>query len=269
MSLTRVYAIFLRQVYLIRSNPTRLATLFLWVIVDTIQWGFISKYLGSLGQSTFSFITVILGAIILWEFVTRTQHGLMRGFLEDIWTQNFINYFASPLEIREYLAGLVLTSIATSLIGFWIMVFIAGLAFGYDIFKIGLFLLPFVSILLVFGIAMGIFVSAIIFRLGPSGEWLGWPVPLILSIFAGVYYPVSTLPAALQIVAKLMPPCYVFESMRVLLSTGTFSADLYVNLFVGASLAMICLFMTYKFFITIYRYNLKTGAITRFNAEAL
>ncbi len=202
----------------------------------------------------------------------------MRGFLEDIWTQNFINYFASPLEIREYLAGLVLTSIATSLIGFWIMVLIAGLAFGYNIFKIGLFLLPFVSILLVFGIAMGIFVSAIIFRLGPSGEWLGWPVPLILSIFAGVYYPISTLPAALQIVAKFMPPCYVFESMRTyfppepslpIYTLSLFSADLYVHLLVGASLAMIYLLMAYQFFIAIYRYNLKTGAIfARFNAEA-
>ena len=269
MSMTRVYAIFLRQVFLIRSNPTRLATIFLWVIVDIIQWGFMSEYLGSLGQSTFSFVTVILGAIILWEFVTRTQHGLMRAFLEDIWTQNFINYFASPLEIREYLTGLVLTGIATSLIGFWIMVFIAALAFGYNLFKIGLLLLPFVSILFVFGIAMGFFVCAIIFRLGPSGEWLGWPVPLILSIFSGVYYPISTLPAGLQIVAKLMPPCYVFESVRTILSTGSFSTDLYVNLLVGASLAMVFLLMTYKLFIMTYHYNLKTGAIARFNAEAL
>jgi len=71
--MTRVYAIFLRQVFLIKSNPTRFATIFLWVIVDIIQWCFISEYLGSLGQSTFSFITVILGAIILWEFVTRTR----------------------------------------------------------------------------------------------------------------------------------------------------------------------------------------------------
>ena len=269
MSLTRVYAIFLRQVFLIKSNPTRLASIFLWVVVDTIQWGFISKYLGSLGQSTFSFITVILGAIILWEFVSRTQHGLMRGFLEDIWTQNFINYFASPLQIREYLGGLVVTSIATTLSGCCLMVIIAGLAFGYNIFKVGLFLLPFVLILFVFGIAMGIFVSAIIFRLGPSGEWLGWPVPLILSIFSGVYFPISTLPTVLRIIAQLMPPCYVFESMRSILTTGTFSANLYVNLLISASLATICLWVTYKFFIRIYHYNLKTGAIARFNAEAL
>ncbi|MFB3886844.1 MAG: ABC transporter permease [Thermodesulfobacteriota bacterium] len=269
MSLTRVYAIFLRQVFLIKSNPTRLATIFLWVIVDILQWGYISKYLGSLGQSTFSFVTVILGAIILWEFVTRTQHGLMRAFLEDIWTQNFINYFASPLEIREYLTGLVTTGIATSLTGFWIMVLIAGLAFGYSLFRIGLFLLPFIMILFLFGIAMGFFVSAIIFRLGPSGEWLGWPVPLILSIFSGVYYPISTLPAPLQIVAKIMPPCYVFESMRTILSTGSFSAVLYIDLLVGLSLAMVYLWLTYKLFILTYRYNLKTGAIARFNAEAL
>ena len=269
MSFTRVYAIFLRQVFLIKSNPTRLATIFLWVIVDTFQWGFISQYLSSLGQATFSFITVILGAIILWEFVTRTQHGLMRGFLEDIWAQNFINYFASPLEIREYLAGLIITSIVTSLCGFWIMTLIAGVAFGYNIFKIGLFLLPFVFILFIFGIAMGIFVSAIIFRIGPSGEWLGWPVPLVLSIFSGVYYPISTLPGFLQVVAKLMPPCYVFESMRSILSTGAFSTDLYVHLLIGASLAVLFLLVTYRFFIGIYRYNLKTGAIARFNAEAL
>jgi len=113
------------------------------------------------------------------------------------------------------------------------------------------------------------FVSAIIFRLGPSGEWLGWPIPLILSIFSGVYYPISTLPPALQIVAKLMPPCYIFQSMRIILSTGSFSTDLYVNLLISTSLAVVFLLATYKVFIITYHYNLKTGAIARFNAEAL
>ncbi len=269
MSLTKVYAVFLRQLFLIQSNPTRLATIFLWVVVDIVQWGFISKYLGSLGQSTFSFITVILGAIILWEFVARTQHGLMRGFLEDIWSQNFINYFASPLRVREYITGLVVTSLVTTLCGFWIMVLVAGLAFGYNLFKIGLLIFPFISILFIYGIAMGILASAIIFRLGPSGEWLGWPIPLILSIFSGVYYPISTLPPALQVIAKLMPPCYVFESIRSILSAETPMTPLSSYLVIGFLLAVVYLLMMCKFFIHVYRYNLKTGAISRFNAEAL
>jgi len=237
--------------------------------VDIVQWGFISRYLASLGESTFGFITVILGAIILWDFLSRTQQGIMRGFLEDIWSQNFINYFASPLEIREYLAGIILTSMAISLSGFVLAALLAAVMFGYSIFNIGLLLMPFMFILFVFGIAMGIFVSAVIFRLGPSGEWLGWPLPLVLSLFSGVYYPISTLPWALQAVAKLMPPCYVFESIRAILSTGTFSNGLIANLLVGSLLAFAYLAAVYAFFIRIYRTNLKTGAIARFNAEAL
>jgi ABC-type polysaccharide/polyol phosphate export permease len=81
---------------------------------------------------------------------------------------------------------------------------------------------------------MGIFVSALIFRLGPSGEWFGWPLPLVLSIFSGVYYPISTPPAVLQVVAEIMPPCYVFESIRSILSTGTFSQGLLMNLLIGS-----------------------------------
>ncbi len=193
----------------------------------------------------------------------------MRGFLEDIWSQNFINYFASPLEIREYLGGLILTSITTSLSGFCMMAVIAGVAFGYNMFKIGLLILPFMVILFIFGIAMGIFVSAMIFRLGPSGEWLGWPIPLVLSIFSGVFYPISTLPDALRVVAELMPPCYVFESIRSILSAETSSTSLSMNLFIGAFLAIIYLVIVYIFFIRVYRHNLRTGAIARFNAEAL
>ena len=268
MRLSRICAIFLRQLFLFKSNPTRLTSMFVWLIIDIIQWGFISKYLASLGQATFSFITVILGAVILWGFMTRIQQGIMMAFLEDVWTQNFINFFASPLRIREYLSGLVLTSMVTSLAGLLVVVAIAGLGFGYNILRVGTLLLPFMLILLVFGIAMGIFVSAMIFRLGPSAEWLGWPIPLVLSLFAGVYFPISTLPVLLGAFSKLIPPSYVFESMRTILTTGTFSGDLLSNLLVGGLLAVTYLFLTSRFFISIYRKNLQSGSIARLNAEA-
>ncbi len=266
MSISRIYAIFLRQAYLIRSNPTRLATVFVWIIIDIVQWGFISRYLGSFGQATFSFITVILGAIILWEFSTRIQQGIMTAFLEDIWSQNFINYFASPLKIGEYLTGLVATSIMTGLAGFLAIILIAGLAFGYNLFQIGFLLLPFLAILFVFAMAMGIFISGMIFKLGPSAEWLGWPIPLVLSIFSGVFYPTSTLPAAFQVGSKIIPASDVFDSMRQVLASGTFS---WVALALGGVSAIIYFLAAYRFFIYIYRSNLKSGAIARFNAESV
>ncbi len=269
MSFSRVFAIFVRQLFLFKSNPTRLVSIFLWLIVDIILWGFISRYLGSLGQDTFGFTTVIMGAIILWEFMSRIQQGIMMAFLEDIWAQNFINFFASPLRIREYLSGLVLTSICSGLAGFVVMIAIAAALFGYNAFLTGLLLLPFMLILLVFGIAMGIFVSAAIFRLGPSAEWLGWPIPMVLSLFVGVFYPISTLPAALRVFSGILPPSYVFESMRGILTTGISPGNLTSNLFVGALLAVIYLLITSLFFVRIYHKNLKSGTIARFNAEAL
>lgn len=269
MSPRRIFAIYLRQLYLLKSNPTRLATVFLWMVINIIQWGFITKYIGTFGEATFGFVTVILGAILLWEFMSRIQQGILMAFLEDIWTQNFINFFASPLKINEYLCGLVITSISTGLAGFLAVVTIAGVIFGYNILQIGVLLVPFMVILLIFGIAMGVFVSAIIFRLGPSAEWFGWPIPLILSLFAGVYFPISTLPPFLHAFAKIIPASYVFESMRSILATRTFPGNLAINLIIGALLALIYLVGASQVFVYIYRKNLESGTIARFNAEAL
>ena len=114
--------------------------------------------------------------------------------------------------------------------------------------------------------AMGIFVSALIFRLGPAAEWIGWPIPIVLSGFAGVFYPVSILPKFLQYLSKVIPASYVFESMRAILTTGLFTG-LTMNLIISLVLAFTYLLLVYFFFIRVYRYNLKNGTIARFNIE--
>jgi ABC-2 type transport system permease protein len=267
MSLKRIYAVFIRQLYLLGNNPTRLAGNFVWLTIAIIQWGFISKYLGSLGKANFNFITVILGALILWEFLTRIQQGLMMGFLEDVWSNNLINFFASPLKISEYTIGIVSSSIATGLMGFMIMSIIAGLGFGYDILIIGLTIIPFMAILFLFGMALGIFICAMIFRLGPAAEWLGWPIPMLLSLISGVFYPIDTLPGVLQLIAKLFPPAYVFESLRAQLELVATMQMVIWNLIMGFALAIFYMFLSYRFFLRVYRHNLKTGKLARFNAS--
>ncbi len=266
MSLTRIYAIFIRQIFLLKGNPVRLIAVFLWMFLDIILWGFISKYLSTFGAATFSFVNVVLGAIILWDFLGRIMQGVMTAFLEDIWTQNFINFFTSPLEVKEYVAGLVATSLATGLVGFLAMVLLAGLAFGYNVFTIGLLIILFLMILFIFAVAMGIFMTAIILRFGPSAEWLGWPIPFAMSVFVGVFYPVDTLPAPLQVVSKILPATYVFDSLRAL-SGGVHDPGLLANLIIGAVLAMLYLAAMYIFLIMIYRRNLKNGQLSRFSAE--
>jgi len=183
MKLVRIKAVILRQFYLMKGSPVRVLPMFGWVLLDILLWGFITKYLNSVAASGFSFVPRLLGAVLLWDFLTRAMHGLTVGFLEDVWSRNFLNIFASPLSISEYLAGLTITSLITSSFGLLAMILLAAIAFGYSIATLGLLAAPFVLVLFMFGISLGIVASALVLRLGPAGEWLVWPIPAVLAPF--------------------------------------------------------------------------------------
>ena len=265
MNLRRIYAIFLRQLFLLRHNWTRFSAIFVWITIDILLWGFITKYLNVISHSGFNFIPMLLGAILLWDFLVRVQQGIILALLEDVWAQNFLNYFASPLTIGEYISGLIVTSIVTTIVGFGFIIIIAGILFGYNIFSLGLNLALFLFVLFIFGLALGILTSGIVLRLGPSAEWIAWPIPAIISPLAGIFYPISTLPHSFQFIAKCLPPAYVFEGMRQVLSLKILSPS---YLLTGVGLSLIYLLFAYIFFNYIYRVVIRTGIITRFSAES-
>src|SRR5512141_2107205 len=121
MDTRRIFAVVLRQFYLLRGSPARILPLFAWVAIDIVLWGFITRYLNSVTGSGFDFVPVLLGAVLLWDFFSRVMDGVTLAFFVDVWSRNFLNIFATPLSIGEYLSGLVLSSIATSLVGLAVM----------------------------------------------------------------------------------------------------------------------------------------------------
>jgi ABC-2 type transport system permease protein len=266
MNFTRVSAIVLRQFYLIRGSFSRVVPLFAWVGIDIILWGFITKYLNSVAESGFNFVPVILGAVLLWDFFARVMQGVTMAFFEDVWSRNFLNFFASPLSMSEYVSGLVITSILTSSVGLLVMLLLAMLVFGLSFFSYGLLLILFLLVLFLFGIALGIFACAMVLRLGPSAEWFVWPVPALLSPFAGVFYPLSTLPLWMQTISYILPPAYVFESVRAIVSGRAFPG-IYPIAAIGLDILYILL--TYLFFSRTYRYAVRTGLIARYSAESV
>src|SRR5512144_2630979 len=143
MQLTRTAAIVLRQLFLIRGSISRVFPLFAWVAIDIVLWGFITRYLNTVAPPGFNFVPALLGAVLLWDFFARVMHGVTMAFLEDVWSRNFLNIFATPLSISEYLGGLVLSSIATSSIGLLVMLLLATIVFGLSYFVYGLSLVTF------------------------------------------------------------------------------------------------------------------------------
>src|ERR1700674_4048541 len=125
MSAQRAAAIALRQLYLFRGSPARILPLFAWVAIDVVLWGFITRYLNSFTSSGYDFVPALLGAVLLWDFFARVMQGVTMAFFEDVWSRNFLNVFATPLSVPEYVGGLVLASIATSSIGLVVMLLLA------------------------------------------------------------------------------------------------------------------------------------------------
>jgi ABC-2 type transport system permease protein len=77
--------------------------------------------------------------------------------------------------------------------------------------------------------SFGLISSGLVLRNGLGAEGLAWTLMFVLLPLTCVYYPVSVLPPWLQIVAWCLPPTYVFEGMRALLTDHAFRADLMIR----------------------------------------
>ncbi len=265
MKLRPIAGIVLRQVYLLRGSPVRLFPMITWVAIDIVLWGFITRYLNSVSGSGMNFVPTLLGAVLMWDFCTRIMQGVTTAFLEDVWSRNFLNLFASPLSISEYVAGLVLTSVLTSSLGLAVMLLLATAVFGLHFLAMGAVLGAFLLVLFVFGVTLGIFGSAIVLRHGPASEWLLWPLPAVLAPFAAVFYPLATLPQWMQRLAQCVPPSYVFEGMRSVLAGQPASSGLLLR---GAAIALVELLLAAYFYGRVYRRAVRTGLLARYSAES-
>jgi ABC-2 type transport system permease protein len=266
MSRRRIGAIVLRQVYLMRGSAARIIPLFAWVAVDMVLWGFITRYLNMITRAGFDFVPTLLGAVLLWDYFARVMQGVTTTFLEDVWSRNFLNLFATPLSTAEYVAGLVCSSLLTSVVGLSVMLVLATVFFGLSFFSYGIALIPFLLILLTFGLALGITGSAIVLWLGPASEWFIWPIPAIVAPFAGVFYPISTLPRWMQYIARVFPPAPVFEGLRGIVAGSGVSI---AALAWGGTLAIGYLVAGCLVFGAVYRRAVRVGLIARYSAESL
>lgn len=261
-----VYAILLRQFFLIRGSPSRVVPLFVWVAIDIVLWGFITRYLNGVTNRGFDFVPSLLGAVLLWDFLTRVMQGVTMAFLEDVWSRNFLNLFSTPMSLTEYLGGLVLSSVATSAIGLTVMFGVALAAFGFSLFAYGALVVAFLAVLFLFGIALGVLGTALVLRLGPSAEWFVWPIPALLSPFAAVFYPVAVLPHWMQWVSRLLPPSYVFEGMRAVAAGRGASLG---PLLISALIAVVYILLACWVFGRVFRAAVRTGLIARYSAESV
>ena len=221
MNLRVVLALATRYIYLYRRNPVRLIELIFWPTMELLLMGFLTVYLQGETTGTFSgAIRFLLGAVILWDVLFRSQQAVALSFLEDVWTRNLLNIFVSPIRDREYLAAMFLVGVLRISITITLLGLIAWAGYGFSLFVFEWRILPFLAVLMVFGWSLGMISTALILRWGLAAEGLAWAIPFLVQPFTAVFYPVSALPVFLQLPAWLLPSTWVFEGMRATLGAG-------------------------------------------------
>ena len=195
--------------------------IFYWPFLDLVIWGFITLYLLKFPGHIPGAVTFFLGALILWDVLFRSQQGITISFLEEIWARNLMNLFASPLKPSEFLAATMAMSLFKVAAVSVVMSVCALLFYSYNVFMIGLWLVPFVINLVLTGWIIGVLTTSLIMRFGQEAEVLAWSMVFLFQPISCVFYPMDVLPVWLKAVAWMNPAAHVFEGMRAVLTADS------------------------------------------------
>ncbi len=215
-----MYGLFLRHFYLIKSSLPRILDLIYWPTIQIILWGFISKFFSMYSEYYNNTLGVILTCAILYDILFRSSISFNMLFLEEIWSRNFTNLFIAPLKLKEIIVSLIFTALIRTLIGLVPAILLTSPLFGISIFELGFPLLLLFLSLYIFGITLGLFVSAGLIRYGPSFENIAWSSLFLLAPLGCIYYPIEILPNFFQTIAKGLPLVYIFDETRNILING-------------------------------------------------
>ncbi len=245
----RVWALMLRQWYLMRGSVPRLLELAYWPTMQVITWGFITSFLATESDLVAQAAGLFIGAVLLWDVMFRSNLGMSLSFMEEMWARNLGHLFVSPLRPLEMVAALMAMSVIRTLIGILPATLLAWLFHSYNIYAMGPALLAFFVNMMVMGWAIGLVVSALVLRVGLGAESLPWILIFAFWPISGIYYPMDVLPVWMQAIGYAFPPAHVFEGMRAVMLdqrmdwghlAAAFGLNLvYIGLAVGLFLHMV------------------------------
>ena len=258
MSLTRIKAILLQELFITQNSLEVIMDIFFFPAMNVVVFGFIAQYISGETKGAANYL---LMGILLWQVIYITQYSISVGSLWNVWSRNLSNMFIAPISIKEYLLAYVfsgsvkalLTLIAFSLAVFFI--------FDFNILRLGTLniLLSFINLVL-FACATGIAILGAIFRFGTRIQSLAWGLIFLFQPLTAAFFPLDILPNVLQKLALIFPPTFVFEAAREAIRTGGTNWQYYsLSFFENLIYIAIALF----FFNYMFRKAKDTGQFAR------
>ncbi len=233
MKFYRIQALLMRYTLQLR-DANRLFEMTLWPAFDALVGSIVSLWMArdtNLQQAAL----IPLFGIFFWQVATRAYTDLGANTLEDIWSKNISNLFASPLMYSEWLIALMLFALLRAL---WVLVLCGAViycCFGISLGMFGWWLVPLVSILLMTGFGCGCFGAAAALLWGSRAMSLVFSFWILIPV-CGVLYPLNVVPYWMQIIGHTIPMTYVFSAVQQFITAGVMPVS---QLCTGALLSVV------------------------------
>lgn len=215
----RVTAMIWRHIYNYIHSWDKLVDSFYWPAMDILIWGLTSAWIRNQAEIP-NLVLILLSGLVFWQAVWRSQYEFTVNMLEEMWNQNLVSLFASPLKVSEWIASAIglgfVKMVASVLFAMWL----TWVIYAVRLWEGGWQLLPAGALLLMNGWWIGLFVAGLIVRFGTRIQTLAWSGTYLLAPFSAIYYPLSALPDWAQRVAWWVPMSHIFTFMRSSLMEG-------------------------------------------------
>ena len=208
---TKVSAFIRKNWLMARRNIFTVFEVVFWPTVGIFSVGLLTRFVG-LGPETTAFI--LIGTLAL-SIIQVCQLDVAYAILFEMWAKGIKHQFLAPVGLWHLALGSWLMGILRGLAVFALAAGLAWWGFGFDFFRPGpAALAAFLLGLFLNAVVIGLGVSTLLLLFGLRAEVSAWSAVSLILLLAGIYYPVSLLPAPVAAVAAGIPLTYFLDAFR-------------------------------------------------------
>ena len=209
--LVKVSAFFLRNWRMTHRNVFTIFEIVFWPIVNLLSVGLLITFL----QAEPGTVVFVLVGTFALSTVQVCQLDVAYAALFDMWSKSIKHQLVAPIRPWHLVLGSWLMGLLRGTAVFTLQAAVSHWAFGVSVLAHG----PGPAAALLVGLLLsaagvGLLVSTLLMLFGLRAEVSAWSGVSLVLLLCGVYYPVSVLPAPLQMVAAGVPLTHFLEAFR-------------------------------------------------------
>jgi ABC-2 type transport system permease protein len=245
-------------VWLVYGVVTSLSVAYIGLAAPAISGGQVDE------AAISRFVLYLLVGTIAWRFLGIIFENIGEVIAWERWEGTIEYTFMSPVPRLTHLLGMCAATLVRALAFSIAILGCVTLFVPVDLSHANV--LSAVVLLAVGALAfigLGIASAAFPLMWTEKGLQMAYIVQAVVLLVSGVYYPVSVLPAWMQVLSTISPATYVIRGMRSALMDGADLASLWPEVWPALVVGVISIPLGLRLFVAVERYAKKTGRLKR------